>query len=264
LNELSRTSGQGKAVPVSEELWKMLERAQALAARTEGAFDITVGPCVSLWRRARRTHEMPSPERLTEALHAVGYMKLRLNSQDHTAELVVPNMKLDLGGIAKGYAVDEALRTVRVHGIKRALVAGAGDLAVSDPPPGRKGWRVEIAPLDLTNAPPRQFVLLTRSGLATSGDLFQHLEIDGTRYSHIVNPRTGIGLTDHSLVTVIAPDCMSAGSLATALSVVGPERGMKLIEETPQAEAHVVRKPQDEIEVRESAGFNKYVDAARE
>jgi thiamine biosynthesis lipoprotein len=96
--------------------------------------------------------------------------------------------------------------------------------------------------------------------LATSGDLFQRLEIDGKRYSHIVDPRTGIGLTDHSLVTVIAPDCATADGLATAVSVLGPERGMQLIEETPGAELHLVRQPADRLEVRESRGFRKFLE----
>src|ERR1051325_4878372 len=105
-------------------------------------------------------------------------------------------------------------------------------MALGAAPPGKRGWRIEIAPLDTTNAPPARFVSLADAGLATSGDLFQHVEIEGKRYSHIVDPRTGIGLTDHSLVTVIAPDGITADSLATAVSVLGPERGKELVENT--------------------------------
>jgi FAD:protein FMN transferase len=210
LSQLSRTSGEGRAIPVSDDLWRVLHRAQALAEQTEGAFDITVGPYVNVWRRARRDRALPPPERLDRARSAVGYRHVRLNPRTRTVELLVPNMRLDLGGIAKGYAIDEAIRVLREQDIESALVVGGGDMAMSNPPPGRRGWRVEIAPLDVPEAPPPQHVLLANRALATSGDVFQHLEIDGQRYSHIVDPRTGIGLTDQSLVTVIARNAFTA------------------------------------------------------
>jgi thiamine biosynthesis lipoprotein len=169
-------------------------------------------------------------------------------------------MKLDLGGIAKGYALDEALKVLGAHGIKSALVTGGGDMAMSEPPPGETGWRIEIAPLDVPNAPPKRFVRLRGLGLATSGDLFQHLEIDGKRYSHVVDPHTGIGLTDHALVTIIAPDGMTADALAKVVGVLGPEKGLKFIENTPGVEAHLVRKPGEEIQSAESKGFKRFYE----
>jgi thiamine biosynthesis lipoprotein len=260
LSRLSQTAGQGRTVPVSADLWRVLAQAQALAARTEGAFDVTVGPVVSLWRKARREKKLPGPERLAVARAAVGYQKLRLDPRRRTAELLAPDMRLDLGGIAKGYSVDAALKMLLEQGIRRALVAGAGDLAVSGPPPGQRGWRIELAPLDVSNAPPARFVLLAHAALATSGDVFQHVEIEGRRYSHIVDPRTGLGLTDHSLVTVIAPDCATADSLATAVSVLGPEKGLRLIESTPGAAARMVRQPERAMEVYESSRFKRFYE----
>jgi thiamine biosynthesis lipoprotein len=260
LTLLSRTAGSGRAVPVSEDLWRVLEHAQRLAARSDGAFDATVGPAVQLWRRARRQQEMPEAARLDQARQATGYRKLVLNARQRTATLTVPGMRLDLGGIAKGYAVDAALRTLRSHGITSALVSGGGDLAVGEPPPSAKGWRIEIAPLDATNAPPQCFVLLKQCALATSGDIFQHVELNGTRYSHIVDPRTGLGLTDHSLVTILAPDCTTADGLSTAVSVLGPRRGLALVEATPKAAAHVLRKPVEQVELFESKRFRKFVE----
>ena len=260
LSRLSRTAGSGQAVKVSEELWLVLKRAQKLAEQTDGAFDVTVGPVVSLWRKARREKKLPEAARVAQALQAVGHKKLRLDSRRHTVQLLAPHMRLDLGAIAKGYAADEALKVLRRRGITRALVAGGGDMALGDPPPGKKGWRIEIPPLDTTNAPPARFVLVADAGLATSGDLFQHVEIGGKRYSHIVDPRTGIGLTDHSLVTVIAPDGITADSLATAVSVLGPKRGKKLIENTKGAAVQIVRQPGDTIEVTESSRFKRHYE----
>ena len=169
-------------------------------------------------------------------------------------------MRLDLGGIAKGYAIDEAQKVLGARGITRALVAGGGDMAVSDAPPGESGWRIEIAPLDAPNAPPARFVRLRHHALATSGDLFQHVEIDGIRYSHIVDPRTGLGLIDHSLVTVIARDCMTADSLTKPVSVLGPAKGVAFIEDTPGAAALIVRKPGAVIEARESRRFKQFCE----
>jgi FAD:protein FMN transferase len=262
LGRLSRTSGQGKAVPVSSDLWRVLERAWQLSSQSDGAFDVTVGPAVNLWRKARRERRMPEPRLLAKARQAVGYKNMKLNPASHTVELLVPDMRLDLGGIAKGYALDAALHVLRKRGITRALVSGGGDMALGEPPPGKKGWRIELAPLDVTNAPPSQFVLLKNAGLATSGDLFQRLEINGIRYSHIVDPRTGIGLTDHSLVTVIARDGMTADSLTKVASVLGPKAGMHFIQHHTAAEVRIVRKPGDTVEVYTSPRFERYYDAA--
>jgi thiamine biosynthesis lipoprotein len=258
LSRLSRTSGSGRDIPVGEDLWRVLTRAQDLSERSGGAFDVTVGPCVNLWRKARRELKMPDPARLAEARKDVGYQHVQLNRRRHTVRLLVPNMRLDLGGIAKGYAVDEALKVLTVRGIRSALVSGGGDLAVTGPPPGKKGWRVELAPLDVTNAPPARFVVLKHGGLATSGDLFQRLEIEGKRYSHIVDPHTGIGLTDHSLVTVIGPDCMTADSLTKVVSVLGPEAGLQFIERASKVATRVVRKPAGQVQVFESSRFHRY------
>jgi len=253
LSRLSRSSGQGKAVPVSTDLWNVLVRAQEFAARSDGAFDITVGPLVNLWRRARHKQELPSPELIAEMKARVGYKNLRLDPEHRTVELLVPEMRLDLGAIAKNYAVDQAVAVLKGHGITRALVGGSGDMTASDAPPGQPGWRIEVAPLDVAGAPPPQVIYLKNYSIATSGDVFQRVEIGGKRYSHIVDPHTGIGLTDHSLVTVVAPDCMTANGLTTSISVLGPERGLKLVEETPGAAAHVVRMPGDKIELIESS-----------
>lgn len=252
ISRLSRTAGQGKAVPVSGDLWRVLERGQAMAQRTNGAFDVTVGPLVNLWRRARRKGEMPSAELVAEMRVRVGFRNLRLDPAHRTAELLVPEMRLDVGSIGKAYAVDAALAVLKQRGFPRALVAGSGDMAAGDPPPGEAGWRIEVAPLDAPGAPPPQIVLLANRAVATSGDVFQRVEIGGKRYSHIVDPRTGIGLTDHALVTVLAPDCATANSFSTAINVLGPERGLKLIDESPDVAARIARKPGERIEFVES------------
>ncbi len=260
LGRLSRSSGEGRWVKVSADLWKVLQLSRALSERSGGKFDVTVGPCVNLWRKARREGRLPDPERLAKAQRSVGFQKMLLDPENHAVKLVAPEMRIDLGAIAKGYAVDEALAVLTSRGIHQALVAGGGDMAVGDPPPAKKGWRVKLQPLDTTNAPPAKYVLLARCGLGTSGDAFQKLEINGKRYSHIIDPFTGIGLTDHSLVTVIGPDCFTADPLATTVSVLGPEAGVRLVEATPGMVVRVVREPEERIQLYESKGFARYYE----
>jgi thiamine biosynthesis lipoprotein len=262
LSRLSASSGQGKAIKVSDELWFVLQYAQKLSRESEGAFDITVGPVVQLWRKVRRERKLPDPIELTKARASVGYQWLRLNAVDHTAMLIKPGMKLDLGGIAKGYANDQALKVLREHHIRRALISGGGDMAVGEAPPGKNGWRIELAPLDVADAPPTSFASIKNCGFATSGDLFQHVEIDGKRYSHIVDPRTGFGLTDHGLVIVIAPDCMTADSLAKPAGIMDPATGIKFLEKHGAA-ARIARKPGEKIELVETRSFQKYLDPSR-
>lgn len=252
LNALSASAGSGKAMPVSRDLWNVLVHAQKTSIASEGGFDVTVGPLVKLWRRARRIREIPRGERLTDAVAAVGYQKVVFDESAKTVTLTTPNMQLDLGGIAKGYAVDEAMAIIREHGITRTLVDGGGDLAVGDAPPGKPGWRIGLVPFEARNSAPSRFIIATNTAIATSGDAWQYVEIDGKRYSHIVDPKTGLGLTDHSMVTLIAPTCTQADALASAVSVLGPTKGLELVENAAGVAAIIVRKPGDAVEVYES------------
>ena len=149
-------------------------------------------------------------------------------------------MRLDLGGIAKGYAVDEAMRAIRRHGITRMMVEAGGNIGLGDPPPEQPGWRIGVAPPD-ARSKPRQYLCLSRAAISTSGDLWQYVTIGGVRYSHLINPQTGMALTDHSSVTVVGPDGLSTDGLSSAVAILGPEKGLKLIENTPGAAAFIVR-----------------------
>ena len=241
LSRLGATSPSAEPAPVSDDLWRVLEFAQALSRKSDGAFDITVGPLTKLWRRARRLKEMPAPDLLAAAREATDYKSLELDSATHTAKLLKPNMRLDAGGIGMGYGVDEALKVLKRHGIANALIDASGDIGVSDSPPGQRGWRIGIEPPS-GEGPPSRYVLLSNHAISTSGDAFQAVEIDGKRYSHIIDPRTGLGVTGRSSVTVIAPDCTTADSYTKPICVLGPEAGFKIIEATPGAAAFVERE----------------------
>jgi thiamine biosynthesis lipoprotein len=192
---------------------------------------------VQLWRRARRTGELPAAQQLARARGLTGYRKLHLDGQARSVRLERIGMRLDLGGIAKGFAADEAIAVLKRHGINSALVAAGGDIAVSGPPPGAAGWLIAIAPPGSSERPPRQHLLLRAAAVSTSGDAEQYVEVSGVRYSHVVDPRTGLGVVGHSSVTVVAPDGTTSDALATAASVLGPGRGLKLIDSTEGAAA---------------------------
>ncbi len=231
ISELSRTSGKNIEVKVSDDLWNVLLPSQELARQSNGAFDVTVGPCIGLWRKARREKKLPPPDQIEHFRERVGYQNLILNKEKHTAKLLKSDMRLDVGGIAKGYAADEAIKILRGLGIQSALVAASGDLSIGDPPPGEKGWKVEIAGYDRPDGPAAGYAILSNCGVSTSGDLFQRLEIDGVRYSHILNPYTCVGMTNHALATVIAPKDTTADALATAMTILKAKAVLKLAEE---------------------------------
>jgi len=247
MRRLWATAGEGKAVPVSDDLWQVLTRAYELSERSEGAFDVTIGPMIRIWRRARDLHELPSPQKIEQARQLVGYRLMRLDAQCRAVELTKAGMRLDLGGIAKGYAAEEALAVLRKQGLSRAMVHAGGDISLGDPPPDKPGWIVGIAPPQ-SGARPIFYLSLSRSSIATSGDTMQYTMIEGRRYSHIVDPKTGIGLTDHSSVSVVAPDGATADALATAVAVLGPEKGLKLVDSTPGAAAYILRGPEGKLQ----------------
>ncbi len=246
----------GEPVKVSGELFFVLARAQKVARASDGAFDVTVGPVVRLWRRARRTGQMPDAKKLEAARALVGYKNMVLDEKAQTVKLLKPGMQLDLGGIAKGYAADEALKVLTKHGLTRALVAAGGDIAVHDPPPGKTGWRIEIAAVD-AGKEGKRYLELANAAVSTSGDAEQWVEIDGKRYSHIVDPRTGIGLVGRMSATVVAPNGITSDSLTKVVAVLGPKKGFAIIEKTPGVGGRFVRKTDKGTEVFVSKNFPK-------
>lgn len=245
LNKLNRTAGKGEAAHVSQDLWRVLKASVEHSKKSNGAFDITAAPAIRLWRRARRTRQLPDAKKLLQVKEAIGYKLLALNEKKQTAELTKPKMRLDLGGIAKGFAADEAIKILAKHGVKSALVDAGGDLALSDPPPGKDGWTIGILSMKEGEEPKR--ILLSNCGVATSGDAYQFVEIAGKRYSHIIDPRTVQALSVSSNVTVIAKNGTEADALASAMSVLEPKLAIKLADSL-QGVAVVILRLEDDIE----------------
>ena len=258
LSHLSATSGSGRAVSLSPDLWYILHKSLQVSKQTQGAFDVTIGPIVQLWRRARRQHELPSDTAITRAKRLVGYRHIILNPQVKTAQLRVAGMQLDMGAIGKGYAVDEAMKVLKARNIKSALVDGGGNIVVSRAPPGTKGWIIDLQTLPGGNKLEPKKIILKHQGIATSGDLYQYVEVNNTRYSHIVNPFTGIGLTDQSHVTVITKNGTDADWLSTSLSVLSLVDGEALIKKMPQTAAIIIKINNNVLEQWQSNRYKRY------
>lgn len=197
---------------VSPELFDVLARAHAVAERTGGAFDPTVGPLVALWRRARRDSVFPDSASLTAALALTGWRALELDSATRSVRLAAAGMQLDLGGIAKGWILEDAKRVLAGLGITRVLLEAGGDIVTGAAPPDESGWAIATAAGTLR---------LHDRAIATSGDAAQFVVLGGHRWSHVVDPRSGWALRDSRAVTVTAADGATADALATALGVTG-------------------------------------------
>lgn len=244
-SEISRLSGASAAAPgaarkVSTELARVLRSAEEVSRATSGAFDVTVGPLVRLWRRAARQGQLPDAQAIEQAGLSVGWnlVELSVEGGADVVTLLGSNMKLDLGGIAKGFALDEAARVLGEHGVTRALVNGGGDVIATGPPPGSAGWRVGLD----AGGGNVGLVLLQHGACATSGDSFRYVQVDGVRYSHVVDPRTGCGLTSRQAATVLAPTGMLADAWASALCVLSPQDGLALVDRLEGVEARVWQK----------------------
>lgn len=214
LNRLCRES-EGNPVKISPPFAELLNEASHFYQATSGDFDITLGPLKRLWILARRDQRLPTSKEIEQARVLTGFDKLI--SQNGEACLP-PGMQLDLGGIAKGYAADRLLALLNQEGFPRALVAASGDLAIGSAPPGRKGWEIELRSASSPDKTDK-IIYLKNVGVSTSGDSQQFVEIKGQRYSHILDPDTGLGLTRRRSVTVVAPTCTQSDAWATALSV---------------------------------------------
>jgi thiamine biosynthesis lipoprotein len=239
LNRFCANAGFGSQ-KISRDLASVLDASQRLAELTNGAFDVTCRPLIKLWRASRQSGKLPDPFELSSALKLSGWRGLSVDLDHQTAILDQPGMQIDLGGIAKGYACDEALRTLKSHGVPMAMVVAGGDIALGDAPPNKEGWVIRSKALGKTS------FVLENCGVSTSGDSEQFIIIDNKRYSHIIDPRTGMGLTHRMEVTVIANNCITSDSLATAFCVMGPQ-GINMLTEHYNFKAYFYRHHEDII-----------------
>lgn len=252
-------------VKIDEPLFEVLSKSIAFSKETDGAFDVTVGPLVDLSHAAGEKGVPPTEEEIAAAKAKTGFEKLILDEENKTVKFAVDGMRLDLGGIAKGYSVDMAVEAMKKCGALGGLVAAAGDIRVFGIPPRGKGfWLVGLQdPEKASDSMDDTQTLLTLHlrdmAVSTSGDYRRFTTIDGKKYSHIVNSKTGTSSRGLTSVTIIASNATDADALATAVSVMGVEKGLELIKTMPQTDAVLIpsQKPR---EIVKTEGVKKYLE----
>jgi thiamine biosynthesis lipoprotein len=250
-SELSRLTDAvvGAEVPVGVDLFTLLSKGQRLHEITEGAFDLTVGPYVAIWREARTWNRLPDARALAACRERVGMELLTLLPDDPTTGeagagrviLGSEDMQLTVGGLAKGYAVQQVLLAMKAAGVNRALVELGGDVAAGDPPPDRDAWET------LAGCGPGRSVRvsLVNECLSVSGDPEQALVVDGVHHSQVLDPRTGEALTQRTCVSVVSADGALADALASTVQILGPREGRRFVAAMPDSRlVHVERVDQ--------------------
>lgn len=231
-------------VPCNKELLDVIEKSHYYSKLSDGAFDITVFPVIGLWGFFREKGYIPSGEEINNLLPAVSYKNIVIKKSDDPEKSNTIFFKhhqtlLDLGGIGKGYAVDKALEVIKKHGIDNACINLGGNIYVFGTPGGKNVWKIGVQH-------PRNkneilgYLKLRNEATATSGDYERFFEIDGERYSHIIDPRTGIPVRGVIATTIIASTGTDVDALSTIVFVLGPERGLALIKKIPGAEALII------------------------
>ncbi|MBN1973707.1 MAG: FAD:protein FMN transferase [Sedimentisphaerales bacterium] len=251
-----------RAVQVSESTFEVIRRSVVFSKLTDGAFDITVGPLVDLFRKSRETQIAPTKEEIEKTKTKVGYEKLILDETNRTVKFTVEGMRLDLGGIAKGYGVDKAIEAIQKTGVIGAMVDIGGNIrCFGIPAKGKKTWLVGIQNPNLVAEKDNDELVMklkiTNESISTSGNYQQFVIIDGKRYSHIIDRRTGTGAEGLSSVTIISNNAADADALSTAVSVIGVEKGLALIETIDDTEAILIPSGQNQFIM--TRGADKYI-----
>ena len=238
VTRINRSSGK-EWVKVSPETFEVIQKAQEISELSEGGFDITVGPLTELWRKAREKKIPPPVEDVKEKLGLVNFKNIEMN-QEGKVFLKKKGMAIDLGGIAKGYAVDRAFELLKSPGYKNLIVNAGGDLRVGGTK-NKQPWSIGIQnPRESKKILAR--ISVSDTAIATSGDYEKYFIYQGNRYHHIFNPKDGFPTEGSQSVTIIAKDCITADGLATAVFVLGAERGYSLCQKLEGVDCIIVDK----------------------
>jgi thiamine biosynthesis lipoprotein len=259
ISRLNRSAFENP-VKVTPLTFQVIKKAIEFSQLTDSAFDVTVGPLVDLWRQAGDANTVPTEQQLQEAGSRVGWDKLILKDNEQSVQFAVDGMQLDLGGIAKGFAIDRAVEAIEEVGGLGAMVDIGGDIrCYGKTPKGQKYWLVGLQNPNLESEEQILFTLkLSAGAVATSGGYQRYFLIGGRHYSHIINERTGSTAEALSSVTIIADSATDADALATAVSVIGAERGIELIENRAGTEAIIISAA-PEYKVTETSGAEKFI-----
>lgn len=263
-------SAYERPLKVSKDTFQVVQKAIEFSSLSDGAFDITVGPLVDLWRKAAEANSVPSDSKLADARAKIGYEKLILDPNKMSIQFAVDGMKLDLGGIAKGYGIDKAVEAMQSCGATGGLVDVGGNIRCFGKPKAKPHWLIGIQdPNEIENRKPKiensidvgkplVILKLNDGAVATSGHYRRFVSIGGKKFSHIIDTKTGFSSDKLASVTIIAKDAITADALSTAVIVMGAENGLALIEKIPQTEAILITAP-TEYNLIKTPGVEKYI-----
>ncbi|PPK86205.1 thiamine biosynthesis lipoprotein [Neolewinella xylanilytica] len=237
-SEVNRMAGI-RAVVVDPELYGLISRAIGISQLTDGAFDISYASMDKVWHFDGTMTAMPDPAVIAASVDRVGYRRIVLNEEEHSVYLPVAGMKIGFGAIGKGYAADRARALLEQSGVKAGIVNASGDLTAWGKQPGGKDWLVAITnPLNRAKA--FAWLPVDNRAVVTSGDYEKYVTFDGTRYAHIIDPRTGYPATGIVSATVFAPKAELADALATSIFVMGTEIGLDFINQLPGVDVIII------------------------
>ena len=238
LNRLS-THPKDSLLVVSKPLFEVLKASLDLSEETGGSFDVTLGPLITLWRNSRENNTLPDSITIRATKQKTGWHHIKLIDSTHSVKLSRSPLQLNMGGIAKGYILDEALNTLRDYEVPIAFIEAGGDIVVGDPPPDSEGWAIDVPGAPSSDPLARRASALHNAAISTSGDTEQFVVIDGQRYSHVIDPATGLGTTHRTMATVIADNGITSDSYATALTVMSPESRDEFLTNHPRVIAFI-------------------------
>ena len=255
-SEVSRFNKQGSHIPfkISSELLELLTISQSLYHKTSASFEPAAGALTQLWRLSRKTKRLPDQKTLSLAIKASSFASLIIDRKNKTLTKKDHLTRLDFGGIAKGYTADKMLNYLQEHDLKSCSISAGGDVIVGDPPPGRLYWIIRINPFGDSNSETMR-VKLSNAAVSTSGNVEQFIQIGGKKYSHIINPKNGLGLTTNHAAVVISNKGSMSDALATSISILG-KSGLKILNHFPNTEAAIIDL--NDNKVTKSPNFNKF------
>ena len=258
-SELSKINASAGLLPykMSTAMLDLVQKSQYAYIQTKGAYDISIGPLSSLWRNARKAKLFPEASTVIATKKLVGFAQVKINKRLGTIFLPNADMQLDFGGIAKGYIAQWVINYLKANGIQQALADAGGDIVMSGAPLNQKGWLIGVNLPETTDDLLNKKLQLSNCSVATSGDVYQFIEYKGVKYSHIINPLTGYGVTNLRNVTIIAKTGATADWLATACSIL-PIKEAKQLAISHQAALLITTLKNGKLVFEASPNFKNY------
>jgi FAD:protein FMN transferase len=258
ISMLAKNATNNKWIPVSTQLFDILKISKRAWQLSDGAFDVTIGQLTKLWRKSKKVKILSNKNILEKALKTKCMPFIAFNDKAKSIKLLKKGTEFDLGGIGKGYAAQKVFEYLKSENIQSALVDAAGNMAIGNSPPDKLGWKVGLQlPNELNTVLP-EMMTIENMAISTSGDVYKNIEIGNKRYSHILNPKTGLGLTNQKQVTIICKNATTADWLSTSCCILSNKKAL-LLAKKMNAEIIIFETKNNKLIETKSSGFKQYI-----